>query len=386
MIKAIRACGSLALLTITSLSITIVHAQADVDMRVVGSAVPFLRISPDTRSGGMADVGIATAPDANAAFYNNAKAVFAKDKGSIGVNYIPWMKDEGFNDVFMATVSGYYKPDVNTAFTGSMRYFSLGNIQFVDISGNKLDLYRPREMAFDVGLAKKLNEKFSVGAALRVINSTLAANQYIGGKTYESATAFAADLSLFYNTINKQGNGLTAGLALTNLGSKISYTQDTRQKDYIPANIGLGVAYTKLVDSRHKLLFGADFNKLLVPTPPDNKAENYVANLENYYNKSVVTSWFSSFGDAGSFSNEIKEVNLAGGAEYIYDDMLMIRAGYFFESKEKGNRQYATAGAGFKFNLLTVNFAYLLPTGSGIDRSPLSNTMRFGVTFNAREK
>eukprot|EP01035_Chromulina_nebulosa_P011798 gene11798-15733_t len=194
------------------MSITGAKAQSDLDLRVVGSAVPFLRISPDTRSGGMADVGIATAPDANAAFYNNAKSVFAKDKASIGVNYIPWMKDEGFNDVFMATAGGYYKPDENTAFTASMRYFSLGNIQFVDMSGNKLDLYRPREMAFDIGLAKKINEKLSVGAALRVINSTMAANQYIGGKSFESATAFAADVSLFYNGANKEGNGFTAGL------------------------------------------------------------------------------------------------------------------------------------------------------------------------------
>lgn len=363
------------------------QAQSNVDMRVVGSAVPFLRISPDARSGGMADVGIATSPDANAAFYNNAKSVFAADIAGININYIPWMSETGFNDVYLATFAGYYKLDDKQAVTASMRYFSLGDIQFVDMSGNKLETYQPREIAVDLGYARKLSQKLSLGIALRIVNSGLATNQYVGGNIYENGTSAAGDISMFYDARNPKGEGISAGMALTNLGAKISYSQDVRQKDYLPANIGLGVAYTKVIQSKSKLVIGADLNKLMVPTPPENTAADYDDKMNSYYNKGVVSSWFSSFGDApGGFSEEIQEINLSVGAEYIYNDLVMIRAGYFYENKVKGDRQYATAGAGVKYNKLTLNFAYLVPAGSGLNRSPLSNTFRFGLSFNVPGK
>lgn len=371
-------------LLICAMATTTTQAQTNETINVVTSAVPFLRISPDARAGGMGDVGIATSADANSAFWNLSKITFAKQKTAVGVTYTPWMKDLGLNDVYMANLAAYHQIDNEQAIAASVRYFSLGNIQFSDYAGNITGDFRPRELGIDFGYTRKLNSKLAAGVALRYINSNLVGGATSGSTTYKAGNAVAGDISLFNNGLDEKGNGWTWGVVLSNLGTKISYTNDAATKDYIPANLGLGVAYTNIFDETSKLTVGLDINKLMVPTPPVN-TNDWTADstaLATYRNHSVLSSWFKSFGDAGSFGNELKEFQFSLGAEYTYNDQFSLRAGYFYEDKLKGNRKYFSAGVGLKYNVIDLNFSYLIPSGNGITRNPLSNTLRLGINFN----
>ncbi len=360
--------------------LTTAKAQNADAINVVTSAVPFLRISPDARAGGMGDAGIATSPDANSNFWNLAKTPFSSHKAGVAVSYTPWLNDLGLNDVYLAAVAGYYKLDDQQALSASLRYFSLGSIQFTDANAQPLNTFRPREFAFDLGYSRKLSKKFALGIALRYISSDLAGGLPVNGIQYKKGSSVAGDLHLYHNGAKENGQGFNWGLTLSNLGSKISYTSDATQKDYIPANIGLGGAYTKVFDADNKLTFALDVNKLLVPTPPDVLDS---AGLADYRSKGVVSSWFSSFGDApDGGGEELREVTASIGAEYFYKNQFGFRAGYFYESKEKGNRRYFTLGATVKYNVVGLNFSYLLPTGSGVNRNPLSNTLRFSLLFD----
>ncbi len=376
-----------AIIQLTGLVILLVSATSyvqaqDPTINVVTSAVPFLRISPDARSGGMGDVGIATSPDANSSFWNLAKTPFNVNKGGISVTYTPWLKDLGLNDVYLASLSGYYKLDEEQAISSSMRYFSLGSIQFTDNLGNDLSSYRPREFAFDAGYSRKLSSKLSLGIALRYINSNLASGT-INGVSYKAGSSVAGDLSLFHTGAVSGGSALNYGVTLSNLGSKISYTSDANQKDFIPASLGLGAAYTREIDPVNKITFALDIHKLLVPTPP---LVGDSAGLVSYRSKGVVGSWFSSLGDApGGFSEELKEFQTSLGVEYWYNNQFALRTGYFYENPIKGNRQYFTLGAGLKYSTYGINFSYLLPSGSGVSRNPLSNTLRFSLVFDFAE-
>src|SRR5215210_7651355 len=198
-------------------------AQDGNTINVVTSAVPFLRISPDARAGGMGDVGIATSPDANASFWNLAKAPFAASRTSIAATYTPWLKDLGLNDVYLASLAGYHRLNEEQAVSASIRYFSLGNIQFTDFAGNDLQAFRPREFSVDFGYSRKLSPKLGLGVALRYINSNLAGGQAVNGVSYKAGNAVSGDVSMFYNGVNDQGAGWTFGGVLSNLGSKISY-------------------------------------------------------------------------------------------------------------------------------------------------------------------
>ena len=363
-------------------AITVSNAQSKIN--VVTSAVPFLRVTPDARSGGMGDVGIATTPDANANFANIARTPFATSKVGIGVNYVPWLRDLSVNDVYMMSLAGYYKLDETQAISASFRYFSLGNIQFTDGLGNNLNTYKPREFSFDLGYSRKLTKKLSLGIALRYIHSNLANGTY-NGQTYKAGSSVAGDLHVYHHGIKESGSGLNWGLTLSNLGSKISYSSDATQKDYIPANLGLGIAYTKVFNESNKITFGLDVNKLLVPTPPSITGVSSTDSLAlvKYRGRSVVSSWMKSFGDApGKFNEEMQEISLAVGAEYWYNNQFAFRAGYFYENPNKGNRKYFTVGAGLRYSMFGINFAYLFPSGSGVSRNPLSNTWRFGLVFN----
>jgi hypothetical protein len=377
--KVILKLTALIMLIGTTLSI---NAQSTANpINVVTTAVPFLRISPDARSGGMGDVGIATIPDANSIFWNLSKIPFAQSKSAIALTYTPWLKGLDLNDVYLVSAAGYHQIDDQQASSASLRYFSLGNIQFTDNLGNDLQTYRPREFAVDAGYSRKLSEKLGIGIALRYINSNLASGQSASGSTYKTGTSVAGDLSVF-NDGSEGGtvSGLNWGVAITNLGSKIGYTNDATEKDFIPANLGLGVAWVNVFDETNKITFGLDVNKLLVPTPP---AIGDSAGLANYHSKGVVSSWFSSFGDApGGFSEELKEFQISVGAEYMYMNQFAFRAGYFYENPTKGDRKYFTVGAGLNYNMFGLNFSYLIPSGNGINRNPLSNTLRFSLVFN----
>jgi len=361
-------------------SVLVGSAQSTNKLNVVTTAVPFLRISPDARTGGMGDLSVATSPDANSGFYNLAKIPFNESQAGIGVTYTPWLKDLGLNDVYLASLSGYYKFDENQAINASVRYFSLGNIQFTDNLGNDLNSFRPKEFGIDVGYSRKLSDKMGMGVGLKYIYSNLAGGAATNGSNYKAGTAVAGDLGFYYQGTNDIGTGWAFGAALTNLGSKIAYTDNADQKDFIPANLGFGTTYTKVFDEQNKISFGVDVNKLLVPTPP---ATGDQAALDEYRKQGVVNSWFSSFSDApGGASEELKEFQFSIGGEYWYNNQFALRTGYFWEDATKGNRKYFTMGIGIKYNIFGLNFSYLIPSGSGVNRNPLSNTLRFSLLFD----
>ncbi len=348
-------------------------AQSAEPINIVTTAVPFLRISPDARAGGMGDMGIATTPDVNSQFYNVAKYPFTASSAGIGLTYTPWLKDLGLNDVFLASLAGYYKFDEQQAISASLRYFSLGNIQFTDALGNDLNQFNPREFGLDLGYSRKLSDQLSLGVALRYIYSNLAGGASSNGVSYKAGTAVAGDIGLYYTTANEEGQGWNIGAAFTNLGSKISYTSDASQRNFIPANFGVGVGHTWVTNEVHKITLNGEFNKLLVPAPPsgDNVTQE---EFDKYNSDGVVSGWFKSF------SNNALAYSVGG--EYMYNDQFALRAGYYGESANMGKRSYVTLGVGINYNIFGLNFSYLLPSGNGVNRNPLSNTIRFSLLFN----
>ena len=360
-----------------------VNAQQASPINVVTTAVPFLRISPDARAGAMGETALATAPDASSSYFNLGKVPFAPEGGGLNLTYTPWLK-KLVNDVYLASLSGYYHLDEQQALSASLRYFNLGSIQFTDQAGNALQTSNPREFGLDVGYSRRLTERLGLGVGLKYIYSNLASGFSGNGTTYKAGTAVAGDIGLYWRPAQEQGWAL--GLALTNLGSKISYTDNADQKDFIPANLGLGTSYTRVLDESNKLSFSLDVNKLLVPTPPvasDPPTARDTAAFLAYRNKSVVGSWLSSLGDApGGFSEELKEFQVSVGAEYWYQNQFALRAGYFYEDKTKGNRRYFTTGVGVKYNVFGLNFSYLIPVNSGVNQNPLANTLRFSLVFD----
>ena len=352
-----------------------INAQSNSSINVVSTSVPFLRISPDARSGAMGDAGLALSPDANATFWNGAKTVFAQSPTQFSLNYTPWLKDIA-PDVYMMTLGGYGKLNDNQAIFGGIRYFNLGQMTLTNSNGDVLQTNRPREMSFEAGFSQKITEVLSAGATFRYINSNLASGT-INGSTYKAGTAFAGDISLFYSNLNENGAGLTGALSISNMGSKISYTNDPRSKQFLPANLGLGVANTWSLDELSKFTGTVNVNHLLAPaypqvnnptTPSDDMA------IANYYNMGT----FEGF--SKSFSNKCYSASIGG--EYSYNNQFFARAGYYYETKESGNRKYLTAGVGIKYSSFDINFSYLAPSGSGVNRNPLSNTLRFGVIFD----
>jgi len=350
-------------------------------INIVSTAVPFLRISPDARAGGMGDMSIAASPDANAAFWNLAKVPFAKNRTAVSVNYTPWLKDLGLSDVYLASLAAYHKVNDESALSTSLRFFSLGNIQLTDFSGNILNTIRPSEFSVDLGYSRIISDKMSLAVALRYINSRLVIGDVGTGVVYRAGTSVAGDVSMFYNGTDESGAGLTWGITLAHLGAKIGYTNDSRNKDFIPANLGAGVAYTTVMDGNNRLMVGLDVNKLLVPSLPvaTGVFSADSASLANYRSTGVVSSWLKSFGDG---TNQLDALQVSLGAEYAYNEQFFVRTGYFHESKSRGNRQYFSVGAGFSMDAFQVNLSYLVPSGSGITRNPLSNTIRVGLLFN----
>lgn len=367
---------------IFGISFSSLKAQNAEKINVVTTAVPFLRISPDARAGGMGDLAVATSADAASSYFNLGKVPFNELNAGVNVTYTPWLKNL-VNDVYMASVSAFYKLDELQAISGSLRYFSLGSIQFTNENGQSLGSRNPRELGIQAGYSRRLSDQLGIGVGLKYINSNLASGTY-NGATYKAGSAVAADLGIYYSGHDEAGDGWAFGAALSNLGTKIGYTDNAEQKDFIPANLGLGTTYTKVIDESNKISFGIDVNKLLVPTPPGQNATQQ--QYDDYRKKSVVSSWLSSLGDApDGFSEELKEFQISVGAEYWYNNQFAIRAGYFHENETKGNRRYFTAGAGLKYNVFGLNFSYLAPTGSGVNQNPLSNTLRFSIVFDLGE-
>ncbi|HTN06947.1 type IX secretion system outer membrane channel protein PorV [Agriterribacter sp.] len=351
------------------------YSQTAERINIVTTSVPFLRVSPDARAGAMGDQGISTSPDANAQFYNVAKYPFIQNEWGIGATYTPWLKDLGLKDVYLASLAAHYKLDEQQVISGALRYFNLGSIQFADALGNELNKGNPREFSLDFGYSRKLADKLSLGVALRYIYSNLASGSSspYGGGSYKPGNALAGDVGLYYTAANDKGQGWNAGLVMSNLGSKISYTSDATQKNFIPANIGVGAGHTWVTNEVHKISLNGEINKLLVPAVPGAAADS--ADYAKYNSDGVVDGWMKSFG------NNAMAYSL--GAEYFYNDQFALRAGYYADSRTLGKRSYFTMGLGINYNIIGLNFSYLLASGNGVNRNPLSNTMRIGLLFNA---
>lgn len=342
-------------------------AQSANTIDVVTNAVPFLRTSADARAGGMGETGIATTPDGNSPFYNLAKTTYLSESKGVALTFTPWMKSYGVDGMYHLNVAGYYKIDSTEAITAAIRYFDLGGIQLTDIDGKSLGNSNPNEWAAEVGYTRQLGSKFGIGLAFRFIHSNLASGADGAGLTYKAGNTVAADLSLFYNGRNEDGEGWNFGAVLSNLGGKIAYTDQATQKEFIPTNFGIGASYAKVLSEQHSLSVGMDINKLLVPAV---KATD-PASVADYHSQSVVSSWFRSF-DNGAYSASL-------GAEYSYQQQFFLRAGYFHDSRREANRRYFTLGTGFTYNIATINVSYAVPAGSDLSRNPLSNTLRIGV-------
>ena len=368
----------LSLLLLVVGVVSCVNAQ----INIVTTSVPFLRISPDARAGGMGDVGVATAPDANSNFWNLAKVPFTKNDNAVGATYTPWMNALGLNDVYLLCASGYHKIDGLNSIAASIRYFSLGEIQFTDDNGTELQKFSPKEYAFDFGYTRKLGDRLGLGVSLRYIASKLA--NTVGTTVYKTGTSVAGDISLFKNAPGENGEGISWGVSLSNLGGKLGYTNDALNKDYIPANLGAGISYTSVPNESSRISFSLDVNKLLVPAPPVGinsslaTAADTAAELA-YKSQSVVSSYFKSF----SGGNQLQLLQASAGIEYCYADQFFLRTGYHYEDESQGNLKYLTFGAGLKYNIVNIDLSYLVPSGGkGINQNPLSNTLRFGVTFD----
>ena len=351
----------------------------------VTSAVPFLRIVADARGGAMGDAGIATSVDPNGMHYNPSKLAFADKNVSISATYTPWMRNLGLQDVYLAYLSGYKRLDNLQAVGLSLRYFSLGNIEFTNNDGESLGQGNPNEFEVAGAYARKLTDRFSAAVAAKFIYSNLANGQQVPGTgdQIKPGVAGAADLSMTYKApvkFTKNKSDFTLGVAISNLGSKITYTNSV-QRDFIPTNLGVGLGWRFNLDDYNTITFTTDFNKLLVPTPTPEITEGGDPTIPDYKELSSIRGVFSSFGDApGGFKEELKEITVGAGAEYWYDDQFSVRMGYFYENYSKGNRKYFSVGLGVKYNVFGLNFSYLVPTTN--QRNPLDNTLRFSLLFD----
>ncbi len=349
------------------------------------TAVPFLRIVPDAIGGGMGDAGIATDANAYSLHYNASKIAFAESDSEFSVSYVPWLRNLGLNDVYMIYLGGYKKIDDLQSVGFDLRFFSLGEIDFTDVNGGSTGLGRPREMEIGMSYARKLSPNLSASVGGSFIYSNLASGQQVAGIDITAGRAFAADIALTYNSnpdLVGPGVNWVWGLSITNLGSKISYTR-SEQREFIPTNLGLGVAMHRNIDEYNTITFAFDINKLMTPTPYPVSHPDYDKNgdgIADYRQKSTFAGVFGSFADApGGISEEFKELSYSIGAEYWYDKQFAVRAGYFYENPLKGDRQYLTVGVGLKYNVFGFDFAYLAPTTA--QRNPLDNTLRFSFTW-----
>lgn len=380
-------------------------------INTITTAVPFLLISPDSRSGAMGDVGVALSPDANSIHWNPAKLSFIEDENDLGfsVSYSPWLRAL-VNDINLAYLSGYKKIDQNSSVGMSLRYFSLGNITFTDNYGNATRDFKPSEFALDGVYSRKLSDRFGAGIAARYIYSNLTGGISTTGGDTKAGKSLAVDISAYYETerfnLGEAKSNVAMGINISNIGAKMSYT-DAANRDFIPTNLRLGAALNTELDEFNKLTIAFDANKLLVPTQPVYQQ----ANGQTVYgpdglpvifsgkdpNVGVATGLFGSFGDApgdvvidedgntvevvsgSKFKEELREINLSVGGEYLYNELLAIRAGYFHEHWSKGNRRFVSLGAGIRYSVFELDLSYLLALTQS---SPLANTLRFTLKFN----
>lgn len=364
----------------------------DSTRRVITTAVPFLSITPDARSGGMGDVGVAISPDANAVHWNPAKLAFIEKDAGFSVSYTPWL-GKIINDMSISYLSGYYKISREQAIGISLRYFDLGEIFFRDDQNVNLGQFNPRETAVDATYSRILTEYLSLGLTGRFIHSNLTGSFESGGVEARPGISVATDIGVFYDRELNSGirsSKLAFGAVISNIGSKLTYS-DSENADFIPTNLRIGTAYTTDLDPYNKITFALDLNKLMVPTPPIYQVDangqvvtdaqgNPIISSGRDPDRPLLSGMFGSFADApGGFREEMREIMVSAGVEYWYNDVFAVRAGYFYEHQTKGNRKYFTMGAGLRYNVFGLDLAYLVPQRQ---EHPLAETLRISLQFN----
>ena len=395
MIKYLKFTVLVLILTVGKFSYSqISTGQLTGEVNTITSAVPFLMIAPDSRGGGLGDAGVATTPDIFSQHYNPAKYAFIDSDIGVGISYTPWLRAL-INDINLSYLAGFYRLDKTQVLSGSLRYFSLGNIVFTDIVGNTTGQFNPNEFALDFAYSRLLSRKLSGSIALRYIYSNLTGGQSVQGTESHPGNAVSGDVSFYYQddiTFFEKDARMSYGVNFSNLGSKISYTENA-EKDFIPANFKFGGALTIDIDDYNSLMICADINKLLVPTPAIYKKDSISGEDVIIYGKedniSTATAIFQSWYDAPGiemadgtrsvFREELNEITYSLGLEYWYSKQFALRVGYFYEHPTKGNREFFTVGLGLKLNVFGLDFSYLVPTQQ---RNPLENTLRFSLVFD----
>lgn len=392
--------------------------QNDLQLNTITTALPFMAITPDSRAGAMGDAGTALSPNSNSIYWNTSLLNFAKDKSEISLSYTPWLR-QLTNDIHLSYLSGYHKINERNAITGALRFFSLGEITFTDASGNVIRDDKPSEFEITAGYAFRLSEKLSIGLNGKFAYSNLTGGLTVAGVNTKAGIVGAADLSFsYYNDevrVGKTNGVYTFGVTINNVGNKVAYSE-LQSRDFIPMNLKIGNSFKALFDKYNHITFAVDLQKLLVPTPAyydfvdaDGNGEVEYTMLSGKSNDvGVIGGLIQSFYDApgavkkdengnyiqrsdGSYEivknsklkEELTEINICTGMEYWYNNVLAIRAGYFYENKNKGNRQYFNVGAGFRYNMFGIDISYL----AAIRRqSPLANTLRFTLRLHLGAK
>ncbi|MEO8474746.1 MAG: type IX secretion system outer membrane channel protein PorV [Chryseolinea sp.] len=343
----------------------------------ITTAVPFLSVSPDARHAALGDAGVATSPDANSSYWNAGKLAFIDKKYGGSLSYTPWL-GKIVNDMSISYLTGFYKINREQVVSASIKYFDLGDISFRDLNNNPLGDFNPREFAFDATYSRLLTENFSVGITGRYIYSNLTGA--FSGIDAKPGNSVAADIGAYYTTTFKTAKttSLSLGATITNIGAKLSYT-DNQNKDFLPTTIRLGSVYKIELDGYNSLSFILDFSKLMVPTPPIRATDGTIIYGRDDH-RALLSGMFGSFSDApNGFKEEIQEIMTSAGVEYWYNDLFAARFGYFNEAKNKGNRKYMTIGLGFRRKKLGIDVAYLVPVNKR--ESPLAETLRFTLLF-----
>lgn len=372
----------LSLLLLLLISMSSAHADdyAKDAFNPVVTAVVSQTIAPEARGGSMGDIGVATEPDVNSQAWNPAKYPFCISKGGVAINYTPWLR-QLVNDIDLGYLAGYYRIGDYQALSGSLRFFSLGEVSSNDITAH------PYEMAVDVAYSRMLSEKLSAAIALRYIYSNIDGNV---SNDLHAGSAYAADIAMYYNNYIMLGNResmLGFGLNISNIGSKINFGEDYSY--FIPTTLRLGVGLTVPLNEYNKLAFNVEASKLLVPSKPLKKIidgeeeddEEYNERIrKEYYEISSISGIFKSFHDSpNGFKGEMQEILWGVGAEYTYNDRFSLRAGYHHESESQGNRKYFTFGAGFKMSIFSIDAGYVVSASSS---NPLDQTIRVSLGFD----
>ena len=355
------------------------YAQDEVNP--ITTAAPFLLIAPDARAGGLADMGVATSSDVSSMHYNAAKYAFSESQWQIGLNYTPWLRNLT-NDVSLTSLFVANKINERSAWSSSLTYFSLGSIELTDGSGISLGSENPNEFAIDGAYSLKLSEVISMAVGLRYIHSNLAVR--VDNSEIQTVNTFAVDVSMFYQSEEKNYGDFNgrwrAGVNLSNMGPKVELVLGG-DESFIPTNLKMGGGFDFILDNANTITANLELNKLLVPTPPirDNATGEIISGKDDNvgFLQGMVQSWYDA---PRGFEEEMEEFIWQASAEYLYNDVFSVRAGYFHESANKGNRQFFTLGTGFKFRSTTLDVSYLI-NASDVN-NPLESTLRFSLTIN----